>query len=90
MRPAHERYPAAFYTETKTNAAHVGLTGDALYRLYKKDPSLGFMIQEGGRLISHPTSMQMWNEAYEERKQNVRHEKTKNGEQRGFLIVWTK
>ncbi len=90
MRPAEERYPADFYTVTKSNAAVVGLAADTLNRLYKKNPSLSFMISEGNQLISHPSSMQAWGESYEDRKRNERREKAEDREQHGFLLIWHK
>jgi hypothetical protein len=90
MRPASDRYPADFYTATNSNAAVVGLSADALRRLYRKDPSLGFMIKEGSQLISHPSSMEAWGSAYEVRKQEARRDEAKDGDQRGFLLIWTR
>jgi len=66
--PPEERYPSDFYTCTKSTATVVSLAGDTLKRLYKKDPSLAFIIEEGGNLISHPWSMTASHQWYEEKK----------------------
>jgi hypothetical protein len=82
-RLPQERYPADFYTCTDSNAAVVGLAGGTLKRLHKKEPSLGFMIEEGGNLISHPSSMSAWGQWYTEKKSMDR--KTKIENYRGWL-----
>jgi hypothetical protein len=90
MRPAAQRYPADFYTVTKSNAAVIGIAADTLQRLYKTDPSLGFMIQEGTQLISHPSSMEAWGLAYEAKKAKTRNEKVANSSRGEYVIVWMK
>ena len=55
-------------------AAVVGRAGDTLNRLYKKEPSLAFIIEESGNLISHPWSMTAWHQWYEEKKWEERRE----------------
>jgi hypothetical protein len=77
-RVPEERYPADFYTCTTTNAAVVGLASDTLKRRYKKEPSLDFMIDEGGNLISHPSSMTAWGQWYEEKKRKERKDNVEN------------
>lgn len=42
---------------TTSSAGLVGLVRDMLKRMYDKDPSLGFTIEEGGNLISHQYSI---------------------------------
>jgi hypothetical protein len=72
------RYPIDFLTYTRSNAAVVGLASDTLKRLYKKEPSLDFMIDEGGNLISHPSSMSAWRVSYEARKRIDRQKNSEN------------
>jgi hypothetical protein len=78
MRLPQERYPADFYLYTDSNAAVVGLAGDTLKRLHKKERSLGFMIEEGGQLISHPSSMEAWRQSYDEKKSRERRKQIEN------------
>jgi hypothetical protein len=77
-RVPEERYPADFYTCTTSNAAVVGLASDTLKRLYEKEPSLDFMIDEGGNLISHPSSMTAWGQSYKEKKRKKRQDNVEN------------
>jgi hypothetical protein len=77
-RSAQERYPPDFILCTTSNAALVGLAPDTLKRLYKNDPTLGFMIDEGGNLISHPSSMTSWGEWRDEKKRDERRANVQN------------
>lgn len=54
------------------------MAADTLKRLHKKDPSLGFIIDEGGNLISHPSSLDAWNKWYKEQKRANRQSNAEN------------
>lgn len=77
MRGVDERWPG-FVTRTNSTASVLGMAADTLKRLYKKDPSLNFIINEGGNLISHASSLEAWNQGYESRKRTARRESASN------------
>jgi hypothetical protein len=77
MRGVDERLPG-FVTCTNSTAAEVGVAADTLKRLHKTDPTLGFIVNEGGNLVSHPSSLAAWKFSYDDKKQKERRENVEN------------
>ena len=86
MRPAEERYADSDIFYTSSIAAIMGLAPDTLRRLHKTDPSLSFMHEEGGQLITHSNSGTAWKGWYDEKKATDRRAKKENYEP--YLVRW--
>src|SRR5262245_9195595 len=86
MRPPEARYPDSDIFYTSSISAIMGLAPDTLRRLHKTDPSLSFMHEEGGQLITHSNSGTAWKDWYDEKKATDRRAKKENYEP--YLVRW--